>query len=63
MRKKVNTHFENSLNGFHSIRAFLERRKRCAEYESWKAPVVYAFKGQKVHGNQRFSAAVNGVAE
>ena len=24
MRKKVNTHFENSLNGFHSIRAFLE---------------------------------------
>ena len=24
MRKKVNIHFENSLNGFHSIRAFLE---------------------------------------
>ena len=28
-----------------------------------KAPPVYAFRGQKAHGNQGFSAVVGGVAE
>ena len=39
------------------------RHKPCAEYESRKAPPVYAFRGQKAHGNQGFSAVVGGVAE
>lgn len=40
-----------------------QRHKQCAEYKSRKAPPVYAFRGQKVHGNQGFSALVGGMAE